>query len=58
MANTLVEIFMHRDDLTKHEATEIVNEMKDMVRNGENPEDVLYEQGLEPDYMFDLLDED
>jgi hypothetical protein len=58
MANSLVEIFMYRDNLTEHEANELVSEMKDQVRNGENPEDVLFEEGLEPDYLFDLLDED
>ena len=32
--------------------------MKGMIRGagrGENPEELLHEQGLEPDYVFDLL---
>lgn len=31
--------------------------MVDDVTNGTNPEDVLEEYGLEPDYVMDLLEE-
>lgn len=31
--------------------------MVDYVNNGANPEDVLEEYGLEPDYVMDLLEE-
>jgi len=31
--------------------------MVDDVNNGSNPEDVLEEYGLEPDYVMDLLEE-
>lgn len=51
----LVKIFMNRDGMTKEEAIELVKEMRQRVREGENPEDVLYEEGLEPDYIFDLI---
>ena len=37
------------------EAEELIAEMKDRVSSGENPEEVLYEEGLEPDYVFDLI---
>ena len=51
----LVEIFMHRDKMTKREAIAQVKEMRDRVWDGEDPEEVLYEQGLEPDYVFDII---
>jgi hypothetical protein len=41
------------EDVT--EAKEIVKEMKERMMEGENPEEILYEYGLEPDYVMDLL---
>lgn len=52
----LEEVLIVRDQLTIAEAQEIINEMKERVLEGENPDDLLYEIGLEPDYVFDLLD--
>lgn len=38
------------------EAKEIITEMRHlMYTDGANPEELLYELGLEPDYVFDLL---
>lgn len=54
--NTLTSILMNRDGLTEDEAIEQVNEARDRVLDGENPEEILYDEfGLEPDYVFDLL---
>ena len=45
------------NDYSKEEALEVIAEMKERVlTEGENPDDVLYEHGLEPDYVMDLLD--
>tara|TARA_S200002703_G_C3802892_1_gene248271 strand:- start:7532 stop:7699 length:168 start_codon:yes stop_codon:yes gene_type:complete len=52
----LEEVLIIRDQLTIDEAQEIIDEMKERVLEGENPDDLLYEIGLEPDYVFDLLD--
>ena len=52
---SLLKILMKRDDLTEAEAQEIIDDAKQQVRDGENPEDVLYEMGLEPDYFDELL---
>jgi len=41
---------------TRGEAREIIAEMRERVSDGEDPEDVLHEYGLEPDYVFDILD--
>lgn len=53
--NQLIEIFMKRDDMSKSEAVKYVNEMRERVYAGEDPEEVLYDEGLEPDYIFDLI---
>ena len=51
----LVKIFMERDGMTEQEAKEYVADMRERVWEGENPEDVLYDEGLEPDYIMDLI---
>ncbi len=48
---------MNRDELTSDEADRVINEMKDQVYAGADPEEVLLNTvGLEPDYIFDILD--
>lgn len=37
------------------EVDDIISSMRDDVFEGADPEDVLDEYGLEPDYVFDLL---
>lgn len=32
-----------------------IEEMRQEVIDGRDPEEVLYEEGFEPDYIFDLL---
>lgn len=51
----LVGILMQRDDISLQEAKEIVEDMRQRVMEGENPEEVLFEEGLEPDYVLDIL---
>ena len=46
---------MQKEDCSFGEAERIVNEMKLRVIKGENPEEVLYDEGLEPDYFIDLI---
>lgn len=54
---TLKQVLMRRDKLSSDEADEAIAEAKELVAAGEDPEDVLYNEfGLEPDYIFDLLD--
>lgn len=41
-----------------HDDREIIDrvlEMREEVRDGADPEEVLYEEGFEPDYVFDLI---
>lgn len=46
---------MQRDECSFAEADELVKYMIDAVASGENPEEVLYDEGFEPDYFFDIL---
>ena len=52
---TLLKILMKRDNLSESEALDLISEMQQAVLNGENPEELLYDIGLEPDYIFDIL---
>lgn len=58
--NKVIRILMKRDDMTREEATALVEEVKEMMleaaHNGDDPEEILMEElGLEPDYMMDIL---
>ena len=47
---------MERDNMSSREADNAIEDAKQRVFEGEDPEDVLAEEfGLEPDYIFDLL---
>jgi hypothetical protein len=37
------------------DAREIIQHMKAAIADGEDPEELLYAEGLEPDYVMDLL---
>lgn len=39
----------------EHEVIEAIVSMREEVSNGADPEDVLYDEGLEPDWVLDLL---
>jgi hypothetical protein len=51
----LCKVLMNRDDLTEEEANNLIKEMYERVLSGEDPEEILLEEGLEPDYVFDIL---
>ena len=53
---SIKSVLMRRDGLTPDEADELIQEAREMVAEGENPERILrVEFGLEPDYVYDLL---
>lgn len=53
---SILAVLMKRDGLTKSEAQELIDEARELVAEGENPEEILrVDFGLEPDYIFDLL---
>lgn len=54
----IIKILMDRDDLDYKEAKSIVEETQEMILNADAMEadQIMAEQlGLEPDYLFDLL---
>jgi len=56
MKNELIEVLMNRDEMTEQEALDELALMRErVIEDFEDPEEVLYEYGLEPDYIFDLL---
>ena len=47
---------MTRDGLSELEALNLIDEARELVMCGEDPEELLFNEfGLEPDYIFDLL---
>lgn len=59
--NDTIKVLMRRDGLSEAEATERLNEVKDMIQNESNltydtAEEILaYELGLEMDYIWDFI---
>ena len=53
---TELEHALIRQGHTHKEALEIMKEMVEDVLDGCDPEDLLFNYGLEPDYVFDILD--
>ena len=51
----LLNILMRRDGMTRAEAIAEIKAMRQEVLDGADPEELLYDIGLEPDYVFDLL---
>ena len=56
MIESLKQVLMRRDGLTNEEAAELIDEARNRVYEGDDPEEILHEEfGLEPDYIFDIL---
>ena len=54
---SILAVLMRRDGMTREEAQDAIEEAKELVREGANPEEIChYEFGLEPDYMWDLIE--
>ena len=56
--NKVVEILMNRDGMTREEAEEKVQEVREMIAEASvcEAEDILIDElGLEMDYIFDLI---
>ena len=53
--NEIVKILMRRDEMSEEEAMETYAEAREAIADGEDPEEVLYDLGLEIDYIFDLI---
>lgn len=58
-SSILKQVLINRDSLTSTEADLLIEEARLRVAEGEDPEEILFEEfGLEPDYVFDLLTEE
>lgn len=56
MNESIKDVIMRRDGLSSDDADDLINEAREAIEGGEDPEEVLSEFfGLEPDYIFDLL---
>lgn len=54
--NRLIPILMKRNGISSKDAHNLVREARVRVFNGEDPEEILFNEfGLEPDYIFELL---
>ena len=58
MNHSLIQVLMLRDNLSRDEAQELIYSAHyEVVDEGLEPDEVLRDNfGLEPDYIFDLLD--
>ena len=54
---SIKQVLMSRDGMLAEDAQELIDEAREAVANGADPEEILYQDfGLEPDYIFDLID--
>ncbi len=54
---SLKQTLIERDGITPAQADAMIADAKERVLSGEDPEEILHSEfGLEPDYMFDLLE--
>lgn len=54
---TLKQVLMRRDGMTASEAQAAIEEAAMLVSEGGDPEEVLESEfGLEPDYIYDLIE--
>ena len=56
MEINLKKVLIQRDGMSGVEADQEIKELRSRVFNGENPEEILFDEyGLEPDYIWDLI---
>jgi hypothetical protein len=54
-ATAIIRHLMRTEGVSRPEALDMFNEMREEVANGADPEELLYDIGLEPDYVFALI---
>ena len=53
---SLKKVIMRRDKISAEEADELIADAIARVEEGEDPEEILYNDfGLEPDYIWDII---
>lgn len=53
--DVLRSVLMSKFEINAEEANEIIKDIKVAISEGENPEEILHEYGLEPDWIDELL---
>ena len=53
--NEILEHLVENEDYTLAEAKQWIREARQLIRQGADPEELLYEIGLEPDFALDLM---
>lgn len=53
----LYSAMIESERYTDSEAKLAIADLRARVENGEDPEEVLHEEGFEPDYVFDLMED-
>jgi len=48
-------ILIERDGYSADEADRYIEQMRQEIEDGEDPEELLFDLGLEPDYLEDLI---
>ncbi len=51
----LIEILMNRDDITREEAIEMIDECRQAIMEGDSADPIEEMLGLEPNYLFTIL---
>lgn len=53
---TITQILIRRDGMSREDASELIQELRQRVLEGEDPEELLHDElGLEPDYIWELI---
>ena len=56
MEESIKQILMRRDGISEDEAEELIQEAREAIDKGQDPEEVCEEYfGLEPDYIWELM---
>ena len=53
--NRIVKALMERDEIVYQEALDTLRDAQLRIYEGEDPEEMLEDLGLEPDYLEDLI---
>lgn len=55
VCTALFKAMMTSGRYSQDEAIETISDMRAMVGEGADPEELLQDEGFEPDYIFDIL---
>lgn len=59
--NEIIKVLMERDGMSEKEATDVFNDLQDQFNefladgDTESAHEILYDIGLEPDYLMELI---